>query len=87
MSDKPLMEFPLRYSLKAIGRDPESFENLVVEIVRRHAALPDPLEISRRPSQGGKYLAVTVSFLASSKDQLDAIYLELNKHDQVLMVL
>jgi putative lipoic acid-binding regulatory protein len=40
-----------------------------------------------RPSSGGKYLSVTVTFEATSKDQLDAIYQDLTDHERILMSL
>jgi putative lipoic acid-binding regulatory protein len=84
---KPLMTFPTPFSLKAMGEDRDEFSALVVEIVRRH--VPDLAEnaVSHRPSRGGKYLSVTVTFVAESKQQLDNIYLDLSQHKEVLMVL
>ena len=40
-----------------------------------------------RLSSGDKYLSLTVTFTAESKDQLDAIYEDLNGHELVLMTL
>lgn len=77
------MDFPL----KAIGSGIEDFEAFVVEIVRRH--LPDeaPATSTTRLSNGGNYLAVTVSFVATSREQLDNIYRELSSHKRVKMLL
>jgi putative lipoic acid-binding regulatory protein len=35
----------------------------------------------------GKYLSVTATFAAESREQVDAIYRELNGHDLVVMTL
>ena len=43
--------------------------------------------VTVRPSNGGKYLAVTVTIVASSRAQLDAIYHELVACEQVLVAL
>ncbi len=82
-----LLEFPTSFPLKAIGIGPADFETLVVEIVRRH--IPDLADGSAttRLSGGGKYLAVTVTFMAESQAQLDAVYGELHAHDRVVMLL
>lgn len=82
-----LLEFPCRFSIKAMGLATPEFDATVVEIVRRHA--PDLGEgaVQTRPSNGGKYLAVTVTIEARSREQLDAIYQELTAHEQILMSL
>ena len=82
-----LLEFPCRFAIKAMGLATPEFDATVVEIVRRHA--PDLGEgaVQVRPSSGGKYLAVTVTIEARSRDQLDAIYRELTAHKQILMSL
>jgi putative lipoic acid-binding regulatory protein len=40
-----------------------------------------------RPSKNGRYLSLTVTINATSKDQLDALYTELSRHPMVIMVL
>ena len=56
--------------------------------------LPDPLiwmafaaAVTTRLSKGGKYIAVTATFQAQSRVQLDALYQELSTHEFVVMVL
>jgi uncharacterized protein len=82
-----LLEFPCRFPIKAMGADDGAFETLVVELVRKHA--PDLAEasVASRASQGGKYLSVTVTVTATSREQLDNIYRELTACEQVLMAL
>jgi len=80
------LEFPAEFPLKAIGSG-DDFEAWVVQVVRKHvpdlAAAPSTM----RPSSGGKYLAVTVTFTARSQAQLDAIYTELGRDPRVKMLL
>ncbi len=87
MKDTSLLEFPLTFPLKAIGKDTGEFEAIVVEIIRRH--VPDLREeaVTTRPSAGGKYIAVTATFVAQSREQLDALYRELSANELVLMLL
>jgi putative lipoic acid-binding regulatory protein len=82
-----LLEFPCRFPIKAMGLAAPDFDALVVGIVRRHA--PDLKEsaVQSRSSRGGKYLSVTITIEATSKDQLDAIYQALSDHERVLMSL
>ncbi len=86
-ADKPLLEFPCHFPLKAIGKDVDDFEALVLSIVRRHVGPLAEGASSTRLSGGGKYLAVTVTFVAESQAQLDALYGELGAHERVLMLL
>ncbi len=82
-----LLEFPCDFSIKAMGRAEPGFDLLVVEMIRNH--VPDLHEgaVKSRPSKGGKWVSVTVTIQASSKDQLDAIYLDLTAHEKVVMAL
>ena len=82
-----LIEFPADFPLKAIGTGIDDFEAFVLEIVRRH--VPDLADeaSSTRLSGGGKYLAVTVRFTATSREQLDNIYQELSTYKRVLTLL
>lgn len=81
------LEFPCLFPVKVFGRDEDEFEALVVSILRRHVPDLHPENVSSRSSDGGKYLAVTATFIAESRKQLDALYMELSAQDRVLMVL
>jgi len=88
--DEGPLRFPTRFPIKAMGRAgdaPSSFEALVVGIVRRH--VPDLGEgaVHSRQSRRGRYVSVTVTFTARSREQLDALYRELSGHERVLVVL
>ena len=86
-AQRPSFNFPCSFPLKAIGRGGEDFEDVVVEIVRRHVPDLDDDAVSTRSSEPGKYLSVTVTFMAQSRAQLDALYRELSTHEQVLILL
>ncbi len=81
------MQFPCSFPIKAMGYADAGFEPRVVEIVRRHAPDVNEAAVQHRPSVGGKYLSVTVTIEAQSRDQLDAIYQELTDCEQVLVAL
>ena len=82
-----LLEFPCTFPIKVMGDNHPDFETTVVEIVRRHAPDLEETAITRRPSKGNKFLAVTLTITARSKPQLDAIYLELTACSLVKMAL
>jgi putative lipoic acid-binding regulatory protein len=82
-----LLKFPCEFPIKAMGRTGEDFDSLVVGLVRKHH--PDLLEgsVKIRLSNGGRYMAVTITINARSRDQLDDIYRELTSDERVLMAL
>jgi len=88
MTDNPaLLVFPCEFPIKAMGRSEDDFDALVVEIVRKHC--PDLLEgaVKSRLSKAGNYISVTVTIRASSRSQLDNIYMDLTSHERVLMAI
>lgn len=84
---RDIMTFPCEFPLKAFGKNTDDFEALVVTIVRRHVPDLDDSAVSSRTSGGDAYRSVTATFIAHSREQLDALYSELSSHEQVLMVL
>lgn len=87
MSEESLLTFPCEFPIKIMGRVSENFEADVIAIVRKHAPDLSAAAISNRPSGKGNYIAITVTVNATSKEQLDNIYLELNGHESVVMTL
>ena len=85
-ADSPLV-FPCDFPLKVMGRAAPDFAALVHEIVSRHVGELDVDALRSRASRNGSYLAVTVTFEASSRAQLDRLYEELTAHERILMVL
>ncbi len=79
------IHFPCSFPLKVMGLNTEVFATTVTAILEKHAD-PD-ISYSRRLSRGSKYVSITATFTARSRDQLDALYQELNDHDLVLMTL
>jgi len=69
-----------------MGLNTELFAAAVTVIFEKHVD-PGQISYSRRLSSAGKYLSITATFTARSKEQLDALYQELNDHDLVLMTL
>lgn len=82
-----LLEFPCTFAIKSMGLAEVDLDLIVVEIVRKHAPELGEGAVSTRLSKGGKYVSVTVTLEAQSKQQLDAIYQDLSDCEQVLMSL
>lgn len=82
-----LLEFPCQFPIKVFGDNCDAFEVAVVEIVRRHCASLHEGAVVSRESSGGKFIALTVTIEAHSKEQLDNIYGELTAHAMVKMAL
>ena len=85
--DTQLMEFPCQFAIKAMGLATDDFDALVVSLVREHVADLNEGAVSSKPSANGKYLSVTVTFTAESREQLDNIYRCVTAHERVLMAL
>jgi putative lipoic acid-binding regulatory protein len=82
-----LLEFPCVFPLKVIGRNVAEFEGEVLTIIQKHVPELQRENVTRRPSAGNKYLALTITFIADNQMQLDELYLELNRHELVLVTL
>ena len=87
LDHETLLEFPCEFSVKAMGLNAPDFHEVVIEIVQKHCPTVNHECASTRSSKNGKWLSVTVTFEASSKKQLDAIYMELTAHERVTMSL
>ena len=82
-----LLTFPCVFPMKVMGRREDGFAQTISEIVLRHASDFHPETMEMRPSKKGRYLSLTVTINAKSREQLDALYSELSKHPMVIMVL
>ena len=82
-----LLAFPTEFPIKIMGRREGDFAQGVMEIVLRHSPDFDPKTMEMRPSSKARYLGITVTIQAKSREQLDALYRELCEHPAVVMVL
>lgn len=84
---EPLLNFPCEFVIKVFGLASDEFETTVLSIVRSQIADLRENAIRTRPSKDGKYLALTISIHAESREQLDNLYRELSSNPLVLMTL
>jgi uncharacterized protein len=82
-----LMRFPVDFPIKILGCNEIAFEPAVTSIVREHAPDWDDTNIEARSSREGRYLALTVTIRATSREQLDNLYRALTSHPLVRVVL
>ena len=87
MADETLLEFPCDFPIKIMGATRDGFAQAVLEVVVKHAPDFDAATMEMRPSKAGNYLSLTCTVRATSKAQLDALYLELTAHPMVKIVL
>ncbi|HTF99609.1 MAG TPA: DUF493 domain-containing protein [Nitrospirota bacterium] len=85
-SDHQILKFPCSFPVKVMGLNNEAFTSTVVAVFRKHMT-PAEFTCETRPSSGKKYLSLTITFTANNREQLDAIYQDLNSEDLVLMTL
>ncbi|MBA0902842.1 MAG: DUF493 domain-containing protein [Candidatus Nitrotoga sp.] len=82
-----LIEYPCDFPVKVMGLLQQGFTEAVTEVVMRHDQTFDITTIEVRPSSGARYVSLTCTVRAKSREQLDALYQELCDHSQVVMVL
>jgi putative lipoic acid-binding regulatory protein len=87
MPEPSLIEYPCEFPIKIMGQTQAGFAQAVLEIVKRHAPDFDGATMEMRASKQGKYLSITCTINANSREQLDALYRELCDHPMVVMVL
>jgi len=85
--EQSLIAFPCEFPIKIMGKTQPGFAQAVVEVVKRHAPEFDPATLEVRPSREGRYLSLTCTVQANSREQLDDLYRELCDHPMVTMVL
>ena len=82
-----LLTFPCTFPIKVMGRTQDGFAQAIVIVVRKHAPDFEPSTMEMRASKAGKYLSLTCTVNATSREQLDNLYRELTSHPMVSMVL
>lgn len=86
-NEETLLTFPCQFPIKIMGLQSDSFETAMVMVARKHIPNLGEGSVKSRPSKTGKYLSVTITFQATSREQLDNLYRELSARDDVKMVL
>ena len=82
-----LIEYPSQFPIKVMGIKSDGLVHAISLIARQFDPGFDATTIELRESKGGKYLGVTVTVTATSREQLDELYRTLSTHPMVKVVL
>ena len=82
-----LIEYPCEFPLKIFGQQQAGFAQAVLEVVNKHDPDFVAASMEMRASRNARYISLTCTVHATSREQLDAIYQELCDHPMVVMVL
>ena len=70
-----------------MGQSQQGFAQAIMEVVLRHDPHFSAASMEMRSSKAARYLSLTCTVRATSRQQLDALYQELCGHPMVVMVL
>ena len=82
-----LIEYPSLFPIKVMGATHDGFVHAMVQVAQQFDPHFDATTVELRPSKGGKYLGVTLTVTATSREQLDDLYRALTSHPMVKIVL
>jgi len=82
-----LIEYPSPFPIKVMGENVEGFVHAVTTVARQFDPAFDAATVELRDSKGGKYLGITITVTATSREQLDELYRTLSSHPMVKVVL
>ena len=82
-----LIEFPSAFPIKVVGSNEDGFVHAITHIARQFDSTFDASTIELRESGGGKYLGLTITVQATSREQLDDLYRALSTHPMAKWVL
>jgi putative lipoic acid-binding regulatory protein len=82
-----LIEYPSQFPIKVMGINDPALEQAIVDIALQFDPGYDRATLQSRPSSGGKYMGLTLSINATSREQLDELYRTLSSHPLVKVVL
>ena len=91
MNDIPpehsLIVYPSQFPIKVMGLNVDGFVHTITRIAQQFDPMFDAATVELRTSKGEKYLGITVTVTATSREQLDELYRTLSTHPMVKMVL
>ncbi|MDJ0941795.1 MAG: DUF493 domain-containing protein [Woeseiaceae bacterium] len=87
MAEDTIMEFPCEFPIKMMGKESPEFHATARALVEKHTGPLDDDAFQSAQSRNGRFVSITVTVTATSREQLDNIYRELTASDAVLMAL
>lgn len=86
-ASESLITYPCQFPIKVMGVKTDDLVPAITHIARQFDPGFDAASIELRESKGGKYLGITVTVTATSREQLDELYRTLSTHPMVKVVL
>ena len=85
--EQSLITYPSAFPIKVMGAQVPGYEAAMVAVALQFDPGFDASTVERRPSSSGKYLGLTLTVTATSRDMLDELYRTLSTHPMVKVVL
>ena len=87
MTEESALEFPCKFPIKMMGRESPEFRATARALVEKHVGEVSDDAVQASFSRNGRFVSVTVTIIATSRQQLDDIYQDVTDHEDVLMAL
>jgi len=84
--DLNVLVFPCSFPFKVMGLNTPEFADTILQVVQQFVPEISPAAMRSAVSAKGNYLALTFTFEAQSRQQLDALYLACTSHSLVKVV-
>ena len=85
--EQSLIEYPSDFPIKVMGKAEPGFAQVLTDVVLQFDPTFDPATVEMRPSKSGKYLGLTVTVRATSRQPLADLYRALHANHRVSIVL
>ena len=85
--EKSLIEYPSAFPIKVMGLNVDGFVEAMTTVARHFDPAFDAATVELRASSASRYLGVTLTVTATSREQLDELYRTLSTHPMVKVVL
>ncbi len=83
-----LIDYPCLFPIKVMGANVDGFVDTMVTVVQRFdPSFEAKTRIELRQSKGGNYLGITLTVMATDREQLDNLYRALSGHPMVKVAL
>ncbi|NBX56390.1 MAG: DUF493 family protein [Betaproteobacteria bacterium] len=82
-----LIEYPCDFPIKVMGLKVDGYLEAMAYVVKQFDPNWTPDKLETRESAGGKYLGLTFTVRATSREQLDELYRTLSSHPMSKVVL
>ena len=85
--NEELIDYPCDFPIKVMGPTNDAFAKTIANVILEHDPAFDASTIETRTSSKGNYSSLTIVVHATSKAQLDQLYIALSSHPMVKIVI